>query len=89
MFPVQVARKVPTDRPDILMAIRISYVVILLLQFALYYVAALRIKKRNDTTVLKCVCAGYVHASARPAAVELTLALYLQPRPPTQILRAT
>jgi predicted permease len=51
---MQMARKVPTDRPDVLMAIRVSYVVVVLLQAAVYYIISLKIKKRNDTTVLKC-----------------------------------
>lgn len=44
---------VPTDRPDILFIIRCSYVFMQLLTFGLYYYAGMKIKQKNDTTVLK------------------------------------
>merc|ERR1711879_49175 len=50
---MQVARKVPTDRPDVLMIIRVTYVLSQLLQVAIFYWASLKIKAKNDTTVLK------------------------------------
>lgn len=45
--------QVPTDRPDILFIIRITYVLSQLIQFGLFYYASLQIKKKNDTRVLK------------------------------------
>jgi len=50
---MQVARKVPTDRPDVLFIIRCTYILSQLLQVALFYWTSLKIKAKNDTTVLK------------------------------------
>lgn len=45
--------QVPTDRPDVLLIIRVTYVLSQLLQFAVFYYAAMKVKQRNDTRVLK------------------------------------
>ena len=45
--------QVPTDRPDILLLIRCTYVLSQLIQFGLFFYASLQIKKKNDLTVLK------------------------------------
>lgn len=48
-----VSSQIPTDRPDVLLALRVTYVCVVLFQAALFYTAQQRIKAKNDTTVLK------------------------------------
>ncbi|CAD6576016.1 MAG: hypothetical protein CYPHOPRED_005853 [Cyphobasidiales sp. Tagirdzhanova-0007] len=50
---MQLSRKVPTDRPDVLFIIRCTYILSVLLQAGLFFLASQKVKKRNDTTVLK------------------------------------
>jgi len=52
---MQVARKIPFDDPDVLLYVRIAYVVVQLIIFAAYYYTSMKIKQKNDLTTLKYV----------------------------------
>jgi len=52
---MQIARKIPFENPQVLEWVRIGYVASQLLSFAVYYYVSLKIKRKNDTTVLKYV----------------------------------
>jgi len=53
---MQLARKIPMDtNPEVLMYVRIAYVSVQLLCLAVYYYTSMKIKQKNDTTVLKYV----------------------------------
>ncbi|RDB30210.1 Inorganic phosphate transport protein PHO88 [Hypsizygus marmoreus] len=52
---MQVARKIPFDDPQILLYVRIAYVAAQLLALGVYYYVSLKIKRKNDQTVLKYV----------------------------------
>ncbi|OBZ72342.1 Inorganic phosphate transport protein PHO88 [Grifola frondosa] len=52
---MQVARKIPFDDPQILTYVRIGYVVSQVVVLGVYYYVAMKIKQKNDLTVLKYV----------------------------------
>jgi len=52
---MQVSRKIPFDRPEVVMYVRIAYVTSQLLCLAVYYYVSYKIKQKNDQTVLKYV----------------------------------
>ncbi|KII84326.1 hypothetical protein PLICRDRAFT_57735 [Plicaturopsis crispa FD-325 SS-3] len=52
---MQVARKIPFEDPDVLNYVRIGYVSAQLIVLAVYYYISLKIKQKNDQTVLKYV----------------------------------
>jgi len=52
---MQVARKIPFDDPDVLNYVRIAYITVQVLVLGTYYYVSLKIKKKNDQTVLKYV----------------------------------
>lgn len=54
-MPSAVARKIPTDEPQVLFYLRIAYIAVQALSLAFYFYLTLVIKKKNDLTVLKYV----------------------------------
>jgi len=53
---MQIARKIPMDSdPQILLYVRVGYVTAQLLCLAVYYYTSIKIKQKNDQTVLKYV----------------------------------
>ncbi|KDQ58909.1 hypothetical protein JAAARDRAFT_154071 [Jaapia argillacea MUCL 33604] len=52
---MQLARKVPFDDPQILTYVRIGYVVSQVIILGAYYYTSMKIKQKNDQTVLKYV----------------------------------
>lgn len=52
---MQVARKVPFDDPEVLNYVRLGYVVSQALILGSYYYTSMKIRKKNDQTVLKYV----------------------------------
>ncbi|KIP11048.1 hypothetical protein PHLGIDRAFT_64642 [Phlebiopsis gigantea 11061_1 CR5-6] len=52
---MQVARKIPFEDPQVLTYVRIAYVVVQALVLGVYYFITLKIKQKNDQTVLKYV----------------------------------
>ncbi|KAG6911733.1 hypothetical protein DXG01_007983 [Tephrocybe rancida] len=50
---MQVARKIPFEDPQVLVYVRIAYVVAQLIVVGTYYYTSLKIKSKNDQTVLK------------------------------------
>ncbi|TFY66130.1 hypothetical protein EVG20_g4954 [Dentipellis fragilis] len=52
---MQVARKIPFDDPEVLLYVRIGYVVSQLVILATYFYVSYKIKAKNDQTVLKYV----------------------------------
>ncbi|KIM74909.1 hypothetical protein PILCRDRAFT_827832 [Piloderma croceum F 1598] len=52
---MQVARKIPFDEPDVLLYVRIGYVVSQIAILSVYYYISYKIKQKNDQTVLKYV----------------------------------
>ncbi|KIM35970.1 hypothetical protein M413DRAFT_449437 [Hebeloma cylindrosporum] len=55
---MQIARKIPFDDPDVLIYVRIAYVLSQVIALGIYYYVSLIIKKKNDQTVLKYVEPG-------------------------------
>ncbi|KAG6816611.1 hypothetical protein H0H87_004617 [Tephrocybe sp. NHM501043] len=67
---MQLARKIPFDDPQVLTYVRIAYVVAQVIVIGTYYYTSLKIKAKNDQTVLK-----YVEAPspmAQPGALVTT-----------------
>jgi len=52
---MQIARKIPMEDPQILMYVRIGYVTAQLIALAVYYYTSMKIKQKNDQTVMKYV----------------------------------
>ncbi|KAH8118153.1 inorganic phosphate transporter [Phellopilus nigrolimitatus] len=52
---MQVARKIPFDDPQVLNYVRVGYVTVQLLVLSTYYYISMKVKQRNDQTVLKYV----------------------------------
>ncbi|KAI5122513.1 hypothetical protein M0805_005241 [Coniferiporia weirii] len=52
---MQLARKIPFDDPQTLNYVRVGYVSVQLLVLATYYYISMKIKQKNDQTVLKYV----------------------------------
>ncbi|KJA13770.1 hypothetical protein HYPSUDRAFT_195556 [Hypholoma sublateritium FD-334 SS-4] len=52
---MQLARKIPFDDPDVLLYVRIGYVLSQVIVLGAYYYVSMAIKKKNDQTVLKYV----------------------------------
>ncbi|GBE90014.1 SRP-independent targeting protein [Sparassis crispa] len=52
---MQVARKIPFDDPQVLLYARIGYVAAQVIILAVYYYVSMKIKEKNDLTVLKYV----------------------------------
>ncbi|EIM90602.1 inorganic phosphate transporter [Stereum hirsutum FP-91666 SS1] len=52
---MQVARKIPFDDPDVLLYVRIGYVVTQAICLAVYFYISQKVKSKNDQTVLKYV----------------------------------
>jgi hypothetical protein len=71
---LQVARKIPTDEPQVMFYLRIAYVGVQVLSLAFYYYLTMVIKKKNDLTVLKYVqpAAPMVSQHVRSVACEKT-----------------
>jgi len=55
LVAMQVARKIPFDDPEVLNYVRIGYVASQVIILGIYYFTSLRIKGKNDQTVLKYV----------------------------------
>ncbi|CAL1715909.1 unnamed protein product [Somion occarium] len=55
LVAMQVARKINFDDPEILTYVRIAYVAVQVLVLGVYYYTSLKIKQKNDLTVLKYV----------------------------------
>ncbi|KAM6504033.1 inorganic phosphate transporter [Amanita muscaria] len=52
---MQVARRIPFDNPQVLLGVRIAYVVTQVVVLGIYYQISNKIKAKNDQTVLKYV----------------------------------
>ncbi|ETW82529.1 inorganic phosphate transporter [Heterobasidion irregulare TC 32-1] len=50
---MQIARKIPFDDPQVLQYVRIGYVASQVILLAVYYFTSLKIKRKNDQTILK------------------------------------
>ncbi|KAF8631630.1 hypothetical protein AX15_002270, partial [Amanita polypyramis BW_CC] len=61
---MQVARRIPFDDPQVLLYVRVAYVVAQVVILGVYYYVSLKIKAKNDQTVLKYV------ESANPMSQE-------------------
>ncbi|KAL7423683.1 phosphate transporter (Pho88) [Cryptotrichosporon argae] len=55
MGAMQVARRLPTDDPQVVMYLRAGYVGAQLLSLAVYYYVTIQIRKKNDLKVIKYV----------------------------------
>ncbi|KAL5485920.1 PHO88 [Sanghuangporus weigelae] len=55
LVAMQLARKIPFDDPEVLNYVRIGYVSVQLLVLSAYYYVSMKIKQKNDQTVLKYV----------------------------------
>jgi len=52
---MQLARKIPFEDPEVLLYVRIAYVGVQLLVLGVYYYVSMKIKQKNDLTVIKYV----------------------------------
>ncbi|KAF8735516.1 hypothetical protein AX14_001948 [Amanita brunnescens Koide BX004] len=52
---MQLARRIPFDNPQVLLAVRVAYVVTQVVVLGVYYYISTKIKAKNDQTVLKYV----------------------------------
>ncbi|KAJ7065214.1 inorganic phosphate transporter [Mycena amicta] len=55
---MQLARKIPFDDPEVLYYVRVGYVSMQILVLSIYYYISMKIKSKNDQTVLKYVDAA-------------------------------
>lgn len=56
---MQVSKRIPFDDPQVLMGVRILYVVSNLLIFGLYYYIGMKIKSKRGTWRLQTQASGY------------------------------
>ncbi|CED84465.1 Protein involved in inorganic phosphate transport [Phaffia rhodozyma] len=73
---MQVARKVPTDDPDVLFYLRIAYVAIQLITLGGYFYMTSKAKAKNDTSILKYVQPGNPMAGGEGELVTTTVRDY-------------
>ncbi|KAL7412009.1 inorganic phosphate transporter Pho88 [Mrakia frigida] len=73
---MQVARKIPTDDPEVLFYLRIAYVAIQLLTIGTYFFISYKVKAKNDTSVLKYVEPAKPMSQAEPELVTTTVRDY-------------
>ncbi|WRT65902.1 uncharacterized protein IL334_002853 [Kwoniella shivajii] len=74
---MQVARKIPMDDPKIINYLRIGYVASQVISLAIYYFITLKIRRKNDLTVLKYVNpAPPMNPDAKPELVQTTVKDY-------------
>jgi len=52
---MQVARKIPFEDPQVLLYVRVAYVVVQVIILGTYYYVSMKIKQKNDLTTLKYV----------------------------------
>jgi len=76
LVAMQVARKIPFDDPDVLNYVRVGYVASQVIILGLYYLTSLRIKGKNDQTVLKYVEAPNAMTKDPGALVTTTVRDY-------------
>jgi len=74
---MQVSRRLPMDDPQFITYLRIGYVVSQVLSLAIYYFIILKIKRKNDLTVLKYVQPpSAMNSEAKPELVTTTVKDY-------------
>ncbi|WVN85837.1 uncharacterized protein L203_100989 [Cryptococcus depauperatus CBS 7841] len=74
---MQVARRIPMENPQVVNYLRIAYVSSQLIALAIYYYITLKIRKKNDLTVLKYVNpASPMNPGAKPELVTTTVKDY-------------
>jgi len=73
---MQVSKKIPFDDPQVLMGVRILYVVSNLVIFGIYYYCGLKIAKKNDLTTLKYVEPAPMGSGEEPKLVTTTIREY-------------
>ncbi|WWD18136.1 hypothetical protein CI109_102585 [Kwoniella shandongensis] len=74
---MQVARRIPMEDPQVLTYLRIGYIASQVISLAIYYYITLKIRKRNDLTVLKYVNpASPMNPDAKPELVTTTVKDY-------------
>jgi len=74
---MQVSRRLPIDDPKFVNYLRIGYVASQLISFAIYYYIILKIRRKNDLTVLKYVQPpSAMNSDAKPELVTTTVKDY-------------
>ncbi|KIW97806.1 uncharacterized protein Z519_01390 [Cladophialophora bantiana CBS 173.52] len=75
---MQVSKRIPFDDPQVLMGVRILYVVSNLVIFGLYYYIGMKIKAKRDLTTLKYVEPAPMGSGEEPKLVTTTIQEYDQ-----------
>ncbi|RMZ88985.1 hypothetical protein DV736_g3777, partial [Chaetothyriales sp. CBS 134916] len=73
---MQVSKKIPFDDPNVLLGVRILYVVSNLLIFGIYYYVGTKIKAKRDMTTLKYVEPAPMGSGEEPKLVTTTVQEY-------------
>jgi len=73
---MQVSKKIPFDDPNVLMAVRVTYVVSNLIIAGIYYYIQMQINKKKDLTTLKYVEPSPMGSSEEPKLVTTTVHAY-------------
>jgi len=73
---MQVSKKIPFEDPQVLMGVRILYVVSNLLIFGLYFYVQTQINKKKDMTTLKYVEPAQLGSGEEPKLVTTTIQEY-------------
>ncbi|WVR05647.1 hypothetical protein IAU60_002669 [Kwoniella sp. DSM 27419] len=74
---MQVARRIPMEDPVVLNYLRIGYIASQAISLAVYYYITLKIRRKNDLTVLKYVNpAAPMNPDAKPELVQTTVKDY-------------
>lgn len=75
---MQVSKRIPFDDPQVLMGVRILYVVSNLIIFGMYYYISTKIKAKRDMTTLKYVEPAPMGSGDEPKLVTTTVQEYDQ-----------
>ncbi|KAJ7089708.1 inorganic phosphate transporter [Mycena belliarum] len=73
---MQVARKIPFEDPDILNYTRVGYIAVQVIVLGIYYYVSMKVKSKNDQTVLKYVDAANPMTSEPGQLVTTTVRDY-------------
>lgn len=73
---MQVSKRIPFDDPQVLMGVRILYVVSNLIIFGIYYYTSMQIKKKKDLTTLKYLEPAPAGSGEEPKLVTTTVMEY-------------
>ncbi|THH31197.1 hypothetical protein EUX98_g2967 [Antrodiella citrinella] len=76
LVSMQVAKKIPFEDPQVLLYVRIAYVVVQALVLGVYFLVTQKIKSKNDQTVLKYVEPASPMSSDQGQLITITVKDY-------------